>query len=112
MIGIVECRPSSSMVVCEKVRTARASTYWLITRAKSATLSRTPEADVLAVEEDRVAAELGDRRLEADAGPQRGLVEDQAQGPAGQELRALAVLAVLALQARPRGRAGRRPRRP
>ena len=46
------------------------------------------EADVLAVEEQRIAAELGDRRLEADAGPERGLVEDQAQGPAGEPLRA------------------------
>ena len=44
------------------------------------------EADVLAVEEQGVAAELGDRPLEAHPGPQRGLVEDQAQGPAGQEL--------------------------
>ena len=42
MTGIVACRASSSTVAWEKVRTARASTYWLITRAKSATLSRTP----------------------------------------------------------------------
>ena len=41
-----------------------------------------PQADVLVAEEDRVAAELGDRRLEADAGPQRGLLEDQAERPA------------------------------
>ena len=42
MTGIVAERASSSTVACEKVRTARASTYWLKTRAKSTTLSRTP----------------------------------------------------------------------
>ena len=36
-------------------------------------------ADVLVAEEDRAAAELGDRRLEADPGPERRLLEDQAQ---------------------------------
>src|SRR5262249_2723666 len=38
-----------------------------------------PHADVLVAEEDRAAAELGDRGFEADPGPQRRLFEDQAQ---------------------------------
>ncbi len=76
------------------------------------------QADVLAAEEDRVAAQLGDRRLEADAGPQRGLLEDQAERPARQERRPAPAL-VVALEPRSpdrsaarvlgaRGRTGRR----
>ena len=42
MTGIVAERASSSTVACEKVRAASTSTYWLKTRAKSTTLSRTP----------------------------------------------------------------------
>ena len=95
MIGMVACRASSSMVVCEKVRTARASTYWLMTRAKSAALSRVPIPTSLPRQEQGVAAELGDRRLERDAGPERGLVEHQAEHPPGQKLGAFGVVGVL-----------------
>ena len=84
MIGIVACRASSSTVAWAKVRTARASTYWLMTRAKSATLSRTPRPTSSPRRKIGVAAQPGDRRLEADAGPQRRLLEDQAERPARQ----------------------------
>ena len=43
------------------------------------------QADVIAPEEDGIPAQAGDGRLEADPGPERGLLEDQAQGPARQE---------------------------
>jgi hypothetical protein len=38
MTGTVACRASSSTVSCANVRTASASTYWLMTRAKSPTV--------------------------------------------------------------------------
>src|SRR5437899_2648510 len=56
-----------------------------------------PHADVLVAEEDRAAAELRDRRLEADPRPQRRLLEDQAQRPPRQVQGALPLL-VVALQ--------------
>ena len=94
MTGIVAERASSSTVACEKVRAARTSIYWLKTLAKSTTLSRTPKPDVLAVQEDGVSPQASDRGLEADAGAERGLLEEQPEGPARQDGRAPARLLV------------------
>ena len=75
------------------------------------------QADVLAAEEDRVAAQPGDRRLEADAGAQRRLLEDQARAsgpeqrrprPSARRASAGCVRSIRRRPPRPRGRTGRR----
>ena len=86
MTGQVDVlRRTRSTVSCWKVRRTTASTYWLMVRAKSATLSRVPRPTSLPREEDAGAAELGHGRLEADARAQRRLLEDQAEDLARQQ---------------------------
>ena len=60
-------------------RSTRASTYWLMIAGEVGDALAARRGRRRCREEDAGAAELGDRRLEADARPQRRLLEDQAE---------------------------------
>ena len=82
MTGIVADRASSSTVACEKVPHGQGVDVLADDAGEVGDALADAQADVLAAQEDRVAAELGDRRLEADAGAQRRLLEEQPERPA------------------------------